>query len=259
MKTKTLYRLRNIIRSPLRLVPGRYGRSARLSIDQVADFFIFRNLQHAAQSHSLIRWRDRRFLHDADPEKHFDAHYIYHTAWAARLLAADPPSMHYDFSSSLYFSAIASAFIPIVFLDYRPAKLNLAGFTGKHCDLVNLEMEDRSLESVSCMHVIEHIGLGRYGDPLDPDGDKNACLELQRVSRPGARLIIVVPVGKPRIEFNAHRVYAYRDVVNLFANCRLESSALVPDDFRRGLLTNPDPQEFDGQTYGCGCFEFIKE
>lgn len=109
------------------------------------------------------------------------------------------------------------------------------------------------------MHVIEHIGLGRYGDPLDPDGDKKACQELQRVSRPGARILIVVPVGRSRIEFNAHRIYGFREVLDMFQSSRLKSSALVTDDVSRGLLTNPDPQEFDSQSYGCGCFEFIKE
>lgn len=229
------------------------------SIDQIADFFVFRNLQRTVSGNDTIRWRDRRFLNDADPEKHFDAHYIYHTAWAARLLASDPPAIHSDFSSSLYFSGITSAFIPTVFLDYRPAELNLAGFTGKHCDLVNLEIEDNSLESVSCMHVIEHIGLGRYGDPLDPQGDQKACHELQRVTRSGSRLIIVVPVGRSRIQFNANRVYSFQEVLDLFSGCRLKSSALVTDDASRGLLTNPDPEEFDRQSYGCGCFEFIKE
>ncbi len=47
----------------------------------------------------------------------------------------------------------------------------------------------------SCMHTIEHIGLGRYGDPLDAVGDQTALSELQRVVAPGGSLLIVVPVA----------------------------------------------------------------
>jgi hypothetical protein len=59
------------------------------------------------------------------------------------------------------------------------------------------------------MHVIEHIGLGRYGEALDPDGDLKAIRELVRVLAAGGNLLVVVPVGRPRIQFNAHRIYDY--------------------------------------------------
>ena len=258
MQIKTLYRIRNVAQKPFALLPKALGGRPHKELHQLFDFLIYRQMQKESGSKNFPLWSERRFLQDSDPEKHFDAHYIYHTSWAARILQKATPNRHVDFSSSLYFAGIASAFIPIEFRDYRPVELNLEGFTGRACNLLDLEDEDESLTSVSCMHVIEHIGLGRYGDPLDASGDEKACGELQRVTKIGGRILIVVPVGKSRIEFNAHRVYEFGQVIAMFPHCRLNSCALLKDDSTLGLFRDPPPREFDSQRYGCGCFEFIK-
>jgi SAM-dependent methyltransferase len=193
-------------------------------------------------------------LDDAVNETPFDAHYLYHTGWAARMLARHRPTRHTDISSSLYFASIASALVPIDFRDYRPARLALPGLECGQADLMALPFADGSLESLSCMHVVEHIGLGRYGDPLDYDGDLKAAAELRRVVAPGGRLLFVVPVGAPRIQFNAHRIYGASQVLGMFAGWELEARALVRDDgsFEEGAPLGT----FDAQRYGCGCFCF---
>ncbi len=104
----------------------------------------------------------------------FDHHYTYHPAWAARVLARTRPAYHVDFSSILSFGSIVSAFIPIKFYDYRPADLSLNNWEFGFADLNNLPFASDSQASISCMHTIEHIGLGRYGDPIDPQGDLKA-------------------------------------------------------------------------------------
>ena len=147
----------------------------------------------------------------------FDRHYVYHTAWAARKVKEINPERHTDIASSLYFPGIVSAFVPVDFYDYRPAPLHLSNLTTQHADLTNLHFADNSLPSLSCLHTIEHIGLGRYGDPIDPDGDKQAYKELTRVLAPNGSLIFVTPVGKAAvIQFNAHRIYTYDQVLALF-------------------------------------------
>ena len=100
----------------------------------------------------------------------FDTHYVYHCAWATRVLARTRPGRHVDVSSSLYFVALASALLPIEHLDFRPPDLRLPNVTVRAGDLMKLPYADCALASLSCMHVVEHIGLGRYGDVIDPDG-----------------------------------------------------------------------------------------
>lgn len=189
----------------------------------------------------------------------FDRHYVYHTSWAARCLAETKPSKHIDISSSLYFSGLCSAFINIEFYDYRPADLQLSNLKCASADLVKLHFESDSIASLSCMHTVEHIGLGRYGDPIDPDGDLKAIQELKRVLAKNGNLFFVVPIGKPQIEFNAHRIYSKEQIVDYFKELHLEKFTLIGEQFSQGgLVDNPSKELLEIQKYGCGCFWFKK-
>ena len=186
----------------------------------------------------------------------FDHHYTYHPAWAARILAKTKPEFHVDISSILSFSTIVSAFVPVKFYDYRPADLKLSNLESGSEDLNKLSFESGSIPSLSCMHTIEHIGLGRYGDKIDPMGDIKSIDELKRVLQPGGDLLFVTPVGKPRIEFNAHRIYSYEQILEYFSPLVLKEFSLIPD--AGGLITNADPNLVKDQNYACGCFWFKK-
>lgn len=200
-------------------------------------------------------WLDRSpRLHDKSIETPFDAHYIYHPAWAARVIKQLNPELHIDFSSTLHFCTIISAFVPTQFYDYRPADLNLDNLLSKAADLTDLVFQNESISCLSCLHTIEHIGLGRYGDPLDPNGDLKAIAELQRVA--SDHLLIVVPVGIQRVMFNAHRVYDPIAFAKLFNQCYLESFSYVDDN---GHFHMPSQlTDAVNQNYACGCFHFRK-
>lgn len=216
----------------------------------------------------FYRRRDRRFalrlrdlypcLKDKTITTGFDRHYVYFTAWAARKVADLKPERHIDISSSLYFSGIVSAFVPVDFYDYRPADLVLPNFSSQAADLTALPFPDNSITSLSCLHVIEHIGLGRYGDPIDPEGDQKAGRELTRVLAPGGSLLFATPVGATaRIEYNAHRIYSYEAVLALFPSLTLEEFTLIPE--RSGaIVPHADPAVLQNERYACGCFHFIK-
>lgn len=225
----------------------------------VCDYFKFRALG-APRPDLAIKWRERYpCLNDKTGTTGFDRHYVFHTAWAARVLAETRPSKHIDVSSSLYFCSIASAFVPIEFYDYRTANLSLSNLSSLPGDLLKLPFPDNSVHSLSSMHVVEHVGLGRYGDPLDPDGDLKAIGELKRVLANGGTLLFVVPVGRPRIMFNAHRIYSYEQILKYFADLQLIEFALIPDnEGDGGVIRNADPCVVRTQSYACGCFWFKK-
>jgi hypothetical protein len=223
-----------------------YGRFAR-------EFAAFSALSSRAGRKVPLRWRP--CLDDRTQTTSFDRHYTYHTAWAARVLAELRPARHVDIASSLMFVVSVSAFLPIEFYDYRPAPLMLPGITSGSADLTHLPFPDRSIASLSCMHVVEHVGLGRYGDPLDPLGDSVAIRELQRVVAPGGSLLFVVPVGRPRVYFNAHRVYGYEQIAQQFSELRIRQFALIPDrEEDGGLILDASPELVQRQRYACGCF-----
>lgn len=195
-------------------------------------------------------------LHENSKYTGFDRHYIYHPAWAARVLKKINPSLHIDISSTLNFCSIVSAFIPVSFYDYRPAKLELSGLSSDFIDLLNLPFETETVESLSCMHTIEHLGLGRYGDPIDPQADLRAIYELKRIVKIGGSLLIVVPIGRSELRFNAERVYGYKEFSSLFNDMRLMEFALIPDE--GPLVINPSDDFICKQIYGCGCFWYKK-
>jgi len=206
-------------------------------------------------------WKERMpFLNDRTETTGFDRHYVYHVSWAARVLAKIRPAHHIDISSSLYFCGVVSAFIPVSFYDYRLAPLHLSDLESKTGDLLALPFCTGSVPSVSCMHVVEHIGLGRYGDPLDPLGDLKAIAELQRVVATNGTLLFVVPVGKSRVVFNAHRIFAPQQIIERFPEWELVEFALVPDGPpEQGLIRNASLELAAQQEYGCGCFWFQKK
>jgi len=157
----------------------------------------------------------------------------------------------------LYFCSIVSAFVPVEFYDYRPVNLSLTNLTSESADLLALPFGDKSINSLSCMHVVEHIGLGRYGDALDPDGDLKAIGELKRVVSDGGNLLFVIPIGGPKVMFNAHRIYGYEQVLKMFPEFELIQFALIPDNPLNGdLVLDPSEELLNAQTYGCGCFCF---
>lgn len=221
------------------------------------DFNKFTSSKPAGEDRFTLNWKQRApYLNDNTTETPIDYHYIYHPAWAARIVKKINPVFHVDISSKLAFSTILSAFIPVKFFDYRPAKLSLNNFDSAKGDLLALPFEDNYLHSISCMHTVEHIGLGRYGDAIDYNGDLKAIKELIRVTKSDGNIIFVTPVGIPKIIFNAHRVYSFEQIISYFVGCTLIEFSLVTD--KGEFVTNSSPTLVANQQYGCGCFWFKK-
>jgi hypothetical protein len=195
-------------------------------------------------------------LADATLKTGFDPHYFFQAAWLARKLAASRPAVHTDVASDVGMIGVLSAFVPVEFLDIRPLDVALNGLVSRKDDLSGLALPSDSVLSLSCLHVLEHIGLGRYGDPLDPDGHVKAAGELSRVLAHGGDLYVSVPVGRERVCFNAHRVFSAATVKELFATLELQEFALVDDAGR--FAPGADAAAAEAQEYACGLFHFVK-
>lgn len=200
-------------------------------------------------------------LNDKTSDTPFDYHYVYHTGWAARILAKTQPKEHVDISSSLYFVSIASAFVKMKFYDYRPADLVMSNLESGAADIMTLPFEDNSLESLSCLHVMEHIGLGRYGDPINAAADLTAISELKRVVKPDGNLIFATPIGgKAKVMYNAHRIYTYELLEKLFEGFEIADFAVISDSPKAyHFIEHATKADADACNYGCGCFWFRKK
>jgi SAM-dependent methyltransferase len=185
-------------------------------------------------------------------------HYFHQDIWAARKILERHPSQHLDVGSRLDgFVAHLLVFMPVTVIDIRSLDSTVQGLQFVQDDATELlKFGDSSIDSISSLHAAEHFGLGRYSDPVDPQACFRFMRALQRVLCPGGRLYFSVPIGRERVEFNAHRVFAVRTILNTFAQLNLVSFSLVGDDGH--FYSNVDPAGCEDSEYSCGLFEFTK-
>ncbi len=201
-------------------------------------------------------WDTQPWLHDRTKTTAIDTHYFWMSGWAARRILVEKPGFHVDIGSHNLFVNLLSATIPIVFLDYRPLDVRLAGLDCLSGSILALPFANDSLHSLSCLHVAEHIGLGRYGDTLDPLGTRKAAAELQSVLAPGGNLFFALPVGKPRMCFNAHRIHSPETICAYFSGLELVEFSGVHDNGH--FVERVRLSEFASDNYACGMFWFRK-
>ena len=179
-----------------------------------------------------------------------DAIYFYQDAWAFEKIFQARPAAHVDVGSHHKFVALLSKVVPVTMVDIRPLPLHLNTLTFQAGSILEMPFADESVPSLSCICVIEHIGLGRYGDPLDPDGTLKAIGELKRVLTPGGRLYISVPLDdEDRTYFNAHRAFTEETVLKLFAPFAVLDKKYI---YGHGFLAKKQTG------FGTGCYLFQK-
>ena len=187
----------------------------------------------------------------------FDAHYVIQGPWAFEQVSAHRPALHVDVGSYVGYLGFFAALVRTTFVDIRPARLPHENLSVVSASVTALPFRDSSLPSVSCLHVIEHVGLGRYGDPLDPNGTAFAAEELCRVLAPDGRLYVSLPVGDPAVYFDAHRVHSLDQVTKLFRPLRLLRADAVLDDGQ--FVRDIDQSVVRQQRYGCGLLTFGRD
>lgn len=186
--------------------------------------------------------------------------YFYQDIWALKRIKETMVGSHVDVGSRMIFVGMLSTLTRVTFVDVRPIQCNLANFETKIGDITSLPYPDNSVPSISCLHVAEHTGLGRYGDKLDPKGTEKAAAELIRVLAPAGNLFFAIPVGKfERVYFNSHRMYSISSIIKMFSS--LELVELSGIDGSNNYIENIDPGLFDEVTHPWGgvCLLWLKK
>mgnify|MGYP001559594252 CR=1 FL=1 len=191
-------------------------------------------------------------------------HYFHQDLLIAQKVYKNNPHKHIDIGSRVDgFAAHVAVFREIEVFDVRPIKSKVKNIIFRQADLMNLDPKMINYcDSISSLHAIEHFGLGRYGDPIDYDGHKKALNNIYKILKKGGKFYFSTPIGKQRIEFNAHRVFDVKYLLNLFKNkYEIESFSYVNDEgglFENVKLNESDIRNNFGCYFGCGIFEMRK-
>jgi len=185
-------------------------------------------------------------------------HYFHQDLWAARKIYQRRPRQHIDIGSRIDgFVAHLLPFMPVTLIDLRAMQSTIKGLDFIQDDATELRnFSNNSVSSISSLHAAEHFGLGRYSDPIDPDACFQFMASLQRVVAAEGRLYFSVPIGRERVDFNAHRVFDPATILSAFPELTLESFSFVDDE--GALHEDQDPKRLPRLEYGCGLFEFSK-
>jgi hypothetical protein len=179
---------------------------------------------------------------------------------ASRVFKANPRE-HVDVGSSIngFVSHVAS-FRKIRVFDIRPLNID------RHDNIEFIQIDFQNplnvpfeiCDSISCLHAIEHFGLGRYGDPIDPMGHVKGLNNLYSMLEPGGTLYISCPIGSSnQVHFNAQRIFEPMEILNWVPNLAWN---LVRFDYVDGFgdLQQGRPGESPTLEFGLGIYEFLK-
>lgn len=191
-------------------------------------------------------------------------HYFHQDLLVARRIFLNNPRRHVDVGSRIDgFVAHVAAFREIEVFDVRPLGRSIPNIIFRQVDLMGSRLNFIDYcDSISSLHAIEHFGLGRYGDTLDYNGHIKGLDNIHAMLQKGGKCYLSVPIGRQRIEFNAHRVFATTYLIQLIKDrYRIDSFSYVNDQgdlFTDVPLNAADIEKNYGCNYGCGILELTK-
>ena len=191
-------------------------------------------------------------------------HYFHQDLLIARRIFHNNPTRHIDIGSRIDgLVAHVASFRQVEVLDIRDLQS-----PGENIRFCQADLMDRDFawvdycDSISCLHALEHFGLGRYGDRIDYRGHLTGWQNIYKMLKAGGKLYFSVPIGEQRIEFNAHRVFSVPYLLKMIEKrYRIDAFSYVND--AGDLVLNPDLTAHGVESnffcrYGCGIFELTK-
>lgn len=191
-------------------------------------------------------------------------HYFHQGLLVAQFIHQRNPHTHIDIGSRIDgFVARVAAVRKITVMDVRALDdCDHPNISFLQADLMDASNSPANIaDSISCLHAIEHFGLGRYGDPHDPRGHIAGFHNILRMLRPGGTLYISFPIAaRAQVCFNAHRIFHPRDILQwpgVKDGLHLERFDYADDAGHLHLAARVDATPPDLR-YGCGIDTFRK-
>lgn len=262
MIRQKLIKIHWLLESQFGLDPLRLMKSIRRLPAFLADWFRFRKGYSGRLS--LIPCLHDRYAEGGTTK----SEYFWQDLLVARSIYEAEPEVHVDIGSRIDgFVAHVASYRRVEVFDVRPISAQIPGVIFKQADLMRSDTlprhgEEGYCDSLSCLHALEHFGLGRYGDPIDPMGYECGFSNMASLLRPGGVFYLSVPIGRERVEFNANRVFDPRTLVSLAKMNGLNITKLTVIS-GNGVVQRVDMSaeqlaNLAAHDYNLGVFEFAK-
>lgn len=201
-----------------------------------------------------------------EPSGSIGTEYFKQDLYFAQQIYKANPCRHVDIGSRMDgFVAHLASYRSVEVFDIRPIGDEIPGILFRQADVMK-ESPDYSdyTDSLSCLHALEHFGLGRYGDEVDPLGYEKGLRNMARMLKREGLFYLSVPIGLECVEFNAHRIFDPLALVNLAGKLRLnleKFSCIYSGNIIHGDSEDPRVliEDMAKKKYALGMFTFKKE
>jgi hypothetical protein len=259
---KYLMRIHWVLSSQLGLNPLRLMRSLRGLPEFISGWWSFRSVYKGRID--LLPCLYDRYEEGGSTKNE----YFWQDLIVARWVHQASPQKHVDIGSRVDgFVAHVASFREVEVIDVRPITTDIPGVVFRQADMMNVEtLPDTSgdgyCDSLSCLHALEHFGLGRYGDPINPLGFRLGFENMVSLLRQNGMLYLSTPIGVERVEFNANWIFNPHTILKIASDTGLQLKSLTVFDRKRGIqkkdLTDATFKELASEQYNLGIFTFTK-
>ncbi len=192
-------------------------------------------------------------------------HYFHQDIRVSSLIYQNKPPNHLDIGGRIDgFISNISIFMKVDVLDIRKLNINKKNINFIEGDIMSNDFNlNKKYKSVSCLHTLEHFGLGRYGDKIDPKGYLTGFKNIYDLLDNDASLYISFPISNiSRTEFNAHRIFKVKDILKWIDYLNIDDLKLISFDLiddNSQIFENQDINFFSRNiNFGCGIYHFKK-
>ncbi|MDD2714783.1 MAG: DUF268 domain-containing protein [Candidatus Wallbacteria bacterium] len=256
--------MKNNLKKIYRVLSSQFGIDPRRMLNSICSFPRFLRDYYRFKSNYTGALEIRPCLLDWFEESgSTEDDYFWQDLYVARKIFAAAPDKHVDIGSRVDgFVAHVASFREIEVFDIRPITAKVPGVTFRQVDLMNPVNLSNYCDSLSCLHALEHFGLGRYGDPIDPKGYESGIHNMAQILRDGGVLYLSVPIGSERVVFNAHHVFDPLTILKIVGENRLVLREFTFFSEERGLIELEPTREnlamLGKKHYNLGIFTFLK-
>ena len=252
-KKKNLSKFKNYLKILIKLIL----KNPLTFYFEIFNFFRdYKNIKKDILKSNFDIYPTHPYLFDKNDKNLKLEYFHFQDLWAFKTLSKYSILEIVDIDSNLSFITFASSLSKIKCIDIRPHKIILENVDFVIGDILNLPFKNESISNISSLSVIEHIGLGRYGDKIDLFGMEKSVKEFDRVLKKNGNLIVSFPFGKKNIiEFNAHRICNIEYINQLFKNYNIKNETFI----YKSRYNSRDEFKQSGEPDCIACFHFVKK